>query len=264
MEYLSFRHGRHTYAVALHHVRYIAADTSLPVVKVAHGGGPPVDVVEFENQPCRLVAMRDLIGHTEDKQQTEALVELLHQREQDHLNWLNALEKALKENTEFTLARDPSACAFGRWYATFKPDNAELAHVMEKFDQPHKRIHALADELLELEAEGRVEDALSQLQHHRNTTLHRLQELFAEARNLASGNIRPTVIMLQTGDAKLTALLVDEIGEVFSADQPVDQDSSTSMMPDFAEGWLKDVKLSQKHNTTTLVIAPQRLERLAA
>lgn len=264
MEYLSFSHGRHTYAVALEHVRFIAADRSLPVTQVAHGDGPPVATVEFEGQPCRLVAMHELLGHTQDQAASDALVELLSQREQDHLNWLNALEVALRENSEFKLAKDPSACAFGRWYASYQAEDEEMRLLLEKFDAPHRRIHALADELLTMEAEGQVEAALTQLNLHRKTTLQRLQDLFAEARKLAKGNLRPTVIMLQTGSDHLTALLVDEIGEVFSAESPVQDDSSLELMPDFADGWLKNVRLSQQEKATTLVIAPERLAQRAA
>ena len=257
MDYLSFAHGRHHYAVSLEYVRYIAADKSLKVTQVAHGDGPPRNTVNFEQQSCILMTMGDLLGETSEQERIDDLLKLLKQREQDHLQWVNTLEQSLTSNSDFTLTRDPTACAFGRWYATFKPETEELAELMKKFDQPHRRIHALADELLKLQKNGNKAAALAELQQHRATTLKRLCDLFSDARNLIKGEMRPTVVMLQQRDGEMLGLRVDHIGEVFSGGLPARDNSSERYMPYFADGWLKDVRLSNNRVVTTLVINPQ-------
>jgi len=256
MDYLSFAHGLYHYAVPLDHVRYIAAEKSLPVTRVAHGGGAPKNTVQFEKQTCLLLTMGELLGETSEQHRIADLLRLLKEREKDHLDWVNELEQALKNNTPFQKTTDPHACAFGRWYDSFKPDSPELAALMAKFDQPHQRIHALGKELIDMRKAGATEQALQELRKHRETTLKRLLDLFSDARAMVSGSIRPTVIMLQQQPGKMLGLKVDHIGEVFEGTTPQKDNSSNCYMPYFAEGWLKNVNLSTGNNVTTLVIDP--------
>lgn len=100
-------------------------------------------LILLRNTTLPLVDLRTLFGLPTMASEAQAFVSMFEQREEDHRRWLNELESSVRENRPFTLTTDPYACAFGRWYDTFKTSNLLLEAVLNRFDGPHKRIHAL-------------------------------------------------------------------------------------------------------------------------
>lgn len=249
MEFLSFQHGQQHYAVPIASVRFITADNSLKLTRVALGDGQQHDMVEFDGNACVVLSLANLLGQDSAQTEVQALVELLHAREHDHVSWLDALEESLIHGSEFTKARDPNQCAFGRWYNDFHTENEALAHLLEKFDAPHQRIHALANELLTMRDDGETDAAMAILSEHKRTTLIRLQSLFSDARNMVSSSVRPTVIMIQDGKNQVIGLKVDDIGEVFSCSEEQQDTGSDELLPYFANAWLKAVELNGEQVT---------------
>ena len=93
---------------------------------------------------------RVLMGYPSYQQELDTLIATLRQREQDHRKWLAELEKSVLEHRPFTLQRDPHKCAFGKWYDINRhtiSDNIEIRLLLGQFDEPHQRIHAVADEI---------------------------------------------------------------------------------------------------------------------
>ena len=161
-----------------------------------------------------LAAMFDIVSGGQYK--TE-LLDILHAREQDHLDWLDALEESIRTDAPFTKARDPHQCAFGKWYDSFTTRDAAFAEILERFDEPHRQIHALADELLELKARGNTDEALHRLEIARNTVLRRLRKTFHHARIQLKESIRDVVLNLTTdGETPLVGLKIDEINDVIT------------------------------------------------
>ena len=70
---------------------------------------------------------------------------MLTEREKDHIEWVQALEDSLLNDTPFVKAKDPHKCAFGQWYDTFKSRDETLMEALSEFDKPHTQIHSLAD-----------------------------------------------------------------------------------------------------------------------
>ena len=258
MEYLSFRHGQQHYAVPIANVRFITADNTLTLTRVATGDGQQHDMVEFDGKACVVVSLATLLGQEPAQNDAQQLNELLTEREQDHVDWLDALEHSLVSGAEFTKARDPHQCAFGRWYDNFQTDNEALAQLLEKFDAPHQRIHALASELLSMRDEGQTDAAITILNEHKRTTLTRLQALFSDARNMVASSVRPTVIMIQNDQAAVMGLKVDDIGEVFSCHQEQQDCGADDFLPDFAHAWLKGIELNEGI-VTVMQLDPNRL-----
>ena len=258
MEYLSFRHGKQHYAVPIASVRFITADNNLHCTRVATGNGNQHDMVDFDGQSCVVLSLANLLGEDSAQRAMSELIELLRAREQDHVDWLDALEQSLISGAEFTKARDPDLCAFGRWYKSFRSDNLMLQQLLEKFDAPHRRIHALADELLEMRNQSETDAAIEILNEHKRTTLVRLQELFSDARNMVGSSVRPTVIMIQNDNDQVIGLKVDDIGEVFSCRNEQQDLSADEFLPEFAQAWLKDIELSEG-KATVMQLDPNRL-----
>lgn len=156
------------------------------------------------------------------------LLEILAQREQDHVVWINDLEHAIKTGEAFTKATNPKECAFGKWYNSFETRDETLQELLTSFDEPHNEIHALAEKLISLRDNDKQAEALEILVHARATTLRRLRALFTRVKDHISGGIRQ-VLLFVTLDGKTPryALMIDEINDVLNY-TPADFQSSRS------------------------------------
>lgn len=156
------------------------------------------------------------------------LLDILTQREQEHVEWINALENSIKTGAAFTKATNPKECAFGKWYSKFETRDETLQELLTSFDEPHNAIHALGEELISLRDNGKETEALEILAHTRVTTLRRLRALFSRARDQISSGMRQ-VLLFVTFDGKTPryALMIDEINDVMSY-SPSDFQSSAS------------------------------------
>ena len=148
-------------------------------------------VINLRGQVVPVIDLRARLGMTSLLGETEDLINLLDQREQDHKNWLVELESSVKERREFRLATDPHKCAFGKWYDNFITDNRVLANCLSKFDAPHKRIHAIGIEVKELEEKEGPESAYAVIERTRNGDLAEMIKLFSEARSLLRESCAP-------------------------------------------------------------------------
>ena len=262
MDYLSFRHHTQYFAVPIDAVRFIAAENALKPTQVSTGNSRQFDMVDYDGQACAILSLARLLNQPSERTRSRDLVRLLHDREQDHLSWISALRNALENDTPFEKQRNPDLCAFGQWYRQFTTDDPQLSHIMSRFDKPHRRLHALADELLTLSEQGRHDDAMAILSEHEAVTLSKLTSLFAEARDIVQMKVRPTVIMLQVNESQVVGLKVDDVGEVFEC-RAEQADQHTDYLPAFAKRWLKEIR-SGKGTVTVMEIGPGRLLSSAA
>ena len=212
-EYMTFKSGHALYAVPIENVLTI---NGMPdeIHCRSFGECGVMGVVQYMNAPVIVFDFAEATNLKSSRAEKEELVETLVQREQDHIDWLDALERSIKEGVAFSKAKDPHMCAFGIWYDKFDTEDEDLAEFMQEFDGPHKRIHLLADELLTLCEEDKQE-ALNKLEYERNTTLVKLRQLFSKTRDHLSGSIKPVLIyMTMNNEVPQLALQVDEIANV--------------------------------------------------
>jgi len=177
-------------------------------------------VINYMDVPVAVYNFAEMLNIPSTRHIKSGLVDLLNAREQDHDDWLDALEKSLTEDVPFEKARDPHMCAFGKWYDKFKTRDEALTDIMAHFDKPHKEIHALADELLDLKENGKLDDALEKLRIARITTLNYLKKYFSHARSQIEESLHSVVINITNDGIKpLVALQIDEIHEVMNFNQ---------------------------------------------
>lgn len=212
LEVITFDSDGTRYCVPIEQVRYIQKD-SVTTTRIDTDKGA-YHVVRYEGQPVPVLDFADWVGAKAVYRHNKELIEILEHREQDHVDWINALEVSLRTNTPFTKARDPHQCAFGKWYDTFKTDDDMLADLMRDFDEPHRRIHGLADHLFEVKESDGTEAALKILQVERQFTLARLQELFADARDRLRSITRPVLVFLVKKDGHLVALRLNSLSDI--------------------------------------------------
>ncbi len=196
------------FAVSSNYVREMVA---MPKIASVPQTTPYIrGVINLRGQVVPVIDLRARLGMTSLLDETENLIDLLNQREQDHKNWLAELESSLKDRREFKLATDPHKCAFGKWYDSYTADNRILANCLKKFDEPHKRIHAIAIEVKKLEEKGDFDSAYSLIERTRKGDLSEMINLFSEARNLMRETNREIALVLEWSE-KAMAAAVDSV-----------------------------------------------------
>jgi hypothetical protein len=143
----------------------------------------------------------------------EEMIAMLVAREQDHIRWLRELQGAVNERRPFTLARDPTECAFGKWYYSYKPEDIGFASVLYRFEMPHCRIHTIADAVLKHAEQGEHDKAREIILHTEGGDLHTVVNLFAEARTAFRESQKELALVLTDG-RKRVAVTVDNVASV--------------------------------------------------
>lgn len=242
---ITFTTADASFAIPLEQVLYIEKDVkrNLQVNELDEFNH---EVITFQNKTVELYDFNRLIGSENHQVAMQKLVSTLDEMEQQHRDWLDALENSLKNNEPFTKALDPNKCAFGMWYNKFETDNEELKEVLARFDEPHKKLHGLAEKLLEINKTDHSK-AIEALQQERLTTLSDLIHLFHLTKERALSSIRPIILFVEHSEGKVTALRLDNINDIVTFDKKVFSidDSAGGIMKskneDFmVEGFLRD------------------------
>lgn len=223
---LTFRCNDRFFALPIHSVNYIMSEEGNNV-KIRSVDHQTRKAMEFNGQVIQIIEFSHLIGVGSQVEEVRAIIELLQQRRQDHINWLNALEHSLASDEPFTKTTDPHQCAFGLWYDAFETDDDLLSDILKKFEEPHKRMHASADQLLALSSSGEKQEAIRRVGIERSTTLKRLLDLFDEASQRLNDMIRPVLVVLEAND-QMFAIELDEVSGILecSADEVVPSSGS--------------------------------------
>jgi purine-binding chemotaxis protein CheW len=199
------------YALGSERVREIVM---LPKVIAVPNVPPEIrGVINLRGKIIRLMDLRVMLGLPSAKTEVEELIQLLHEREQDHLNWLTELESCVRERRPFKMARDPHLCKFGVWYHKFKTDNTLLKMALKKMEKPHAIIHASAADILLMAERGDMDGAQALLAARRNRELVELVKLFNEVRRLLREHHRELAIVVESGEKRF-AFSIDQVEAV--------------------------------------------------
>lgn len=146
-----------------------------------------------------------------------ALLEVLAEREQDHIEWVNALENALKTDSVFSKTIDEDECEFGKWLKKFDTRDETLKDLLSSFKEPHSKLHHVAETVIHLRDNGKKEEALEVLNRERSTTFRQLRALFARTRDQVQSGMRQVLLFVTLdGKSPRYALLIDEINDVLN------------------------------------------------
>ncbi|MCB2187980.1 MAG: chemotaxis protein CheW [Deltaproteobacteria bacterium] len=191
-------------------------------------------VIDLRGRVIPLLDLRLRLKKGSAVTERDELLALLSKMEQDHAHWLQELEACLLQDRQFALATDPTQCAFGRWYADFATANPHLRELLLQFDRPHRRIHAIAREALDLAVQGERQAALDLVEATRRLVLKRLMDLFAQARHVVVINHREIAMVLERG-SRSAAVVVDEVESV----EDLEEGSLAELDNSFGAGWDK-------------------------
>lgn len=128
--------------------RYISTIMQLPKFdKIPAAPDNVTGMFRYRDQVIQMMDLRITFGLKPMEQEVREFEHMIDARKQDHINWVNELERSIKLNEPFKLTRDPHKCALGRWYDHFTTDNTEVMYHLRKIDEPHKQLHRAADEV---------------------------------------------------------------------------------------------------------------------
>ncbi len=159
------------------------------------------------------IDLRKRLGMASFQDEIKGLIDLLMAREQDHINWLQELQKSVEEKREFKLTTDPHKCAFGKWYDTFLTNNQLLRIQLNKFDIPHKKIHALGETVKEYEKKQMFSEALELVTAAWGRELAVVREIFDETIKILKDSVREIVIISECNSNRI-GFIVDSVTEV--------------------------------------------------
>ncbi len=181
--------------------------------------------VQVRERVLPVLNLRQLLGQSSWQQYCSELSKLLSEREEDHRKWITELEACVREGRNFSLSLDGNGCAFGRWYNQFKTHDRRLGQMLKLFDIPHKKIHALGRDILELATRSGKEAALERISQLRQAELSELLNLFAKTREILAIPVEPIGIMTRD-----LVLPVDNVETIQSGE--LDTDGRVYVMGD--------------------------------
>ncbi|MBF0588325.1 MAG: chemotaxis protein CheW [Magnetococcales bacterium] len=207
-EYLVFSIEGRQYAVPGSNVVSVInmpVETVIPHVPPAMRG-----IISFQENNVTLFDLRTLFGIEGRKKEIDALISNMAARKQDHINWLNTLLKEVDNHQTITVQTNPHLCAFGKWYDKFTTDNLQLRSYMERFDTPHKEIHALAITAAELAGNDDTAGAHTLIKQAESGVLAKLLNLFDGIGDLVRRYMMEYAIVCETDNVQF-AIAVDDI-----------------------------------------------------
>ncbi|MGA4604564.1 MULTISPECIES: CZB domain-containing protein [Pseudoalteromonas] len=219
MDLINFRVGKKTISLQILDIllteRYEENLTDLPNDNPSFLG-----VKDYMGVPTPIFDLGIILNKRSSYETNQELVSMLKQREQDHKEWLVALEASIFNDVPFTKAKDPKQCAFGQWYYGFKTDNDDLKALLKRFEEPHAKLHSLADRLLVMCAQGHKQEAIDTLAREKSTTFSKLMRLFESARDQIMLDHKPIIVFTtQDGQSPHIGLLVDKVEDNVHCDE---------------------------------------------
>ncbi|HEY3296570.1 MAG TPA: chemotaxis protein CheW [bacterium] len=210
-QWVTFRVGGEVFGFE---IQYVKEMLRMPDVHaVPHAADDNLGVILLRSEVIPVFDLRRKFGHPSREQAAAGLIELLRARQQDHENWLRELESSVKEEREFSLATDPHKCKFGMWYDQYQSEDAALARILKRFEEPHQRIHLLGAQVKENQAKGDYGNAAVLIQRARELVLTGLCHLFDEAIKHLEESARAGLVLVGTHSCTL-GVAVDEIHAV--------------------------------------------------
>lgn len=180
-------------------------------------------VLNHRGKVLPIVELRMILGDKTFSEEIGEMREFVEAREADHVGWLNDLQDCARTGRAFQKALDPKLCAFGKWYEALKSNtaarfeltagNAVLEKIFADFDAPHKRIHGIAETVLELSSAGDIDSAAAKIQEAWDTDLAQMKVLFRQFYEAFADLRTPSVVILTHRGHDL-AMYVDRVDVV--------------------------------------------------
>ncbi|MCU7835098.1 MAG: chemotaxis protein CheW [gamma proteobacterium symbiont of Taylorina sp.] len=224
-----------------------------------------VGMIEFQDNAIPVLDFANMLGFNSGVEKNTDLINLLNEKEKDHIDWVSSLEDSLLNDTPFIKTKDPHKCAFGQWSDNYKSRDETFMEILSEFKKPHKQIHSMADKLLTMKKNGELDHALKMLRLERGITLKRLLKRFDQARTHLKESSRQVLLYVtEDGTTPIVALRIDDINDVidFKPEQFKPMDRINNILNETASD-LVIAYLKQEGHTDCLLIESSNLANVA-
>lgn len=258
LPWLIFTLGENAYAINSKYVNGIEMKpskiTPLPEAPDIYCG-----LVERRGEVYPLLNMRKTFHFPTIDEEVAAFAETMEQRKKDHLYWIDKLESCVETGEKFNLATDPRLCAFGKWYDNFIAENRSAGLNLKKVEEPHKKLHEMAPEVIELAENGQLDKARKLIAIAREDYVPRVLKVLDEAEHAYRSTFRETVVVLSDG-IQMLGLLVDR---VLAVDKVTFINGSGNMNLLMQSKFFESVARNDKFDMEILVVNEDELLKLS-
>lgn len=212
LPWLIFRIGEELYAINSSYISYITMKSD-ELTKVPDMNPACFGLMPYQGGYVTIISLRTLFGMVTLEQEYDKFQVMIEDRKQDHLHWVEELERSVREHSEFHLAVDPHQCAFGKWYDNFESEQLSVNNHLSKIDLPHKQLHQCAEKVMRCYSENGdldwpcAEGVLEQLD---KKIVPQIVKLLDETKEIFSNYFREMIIVLENKDERI-GLIVDEV-----------------------------------------------------
>ena len=212
-ELILFSIDKNNFAIELDKIkRIVQAEITTPVA----GSAEEIEgVFTFENDVIKVLNFRKMINLPAHGSE---LQELFPRLKQSHIDWVNALEDSVVNDTPFTKALSPYDCELGKWMGSFNSYDSTISMIMDKLFTKHAHFHGHASTILR-EAQQNKEKALEMIREKVKPLESELKELLdslLENVNLITNSMQKFLIL--DGEI-LFAVRIDDIDDIVSIEE---------------------------------------------
>lgn len=196
--------------------QYVDSILSLPEYEsVPSAPSNIVGVFPYRGQMIQILDLRIMLGMTSLSCECSNFQQMISARKQDHINWVNELERTTNSGEAFTLTNNPHKCALGKWYDTFSSDNKAVMFYLKKMEEPHCKLHATIDQIEGTKRipneEQRAKQQKAILYNARNEFMPKvLQALEKAADAYQTALTQEIILVLMKGEHKI-GLMIDQV-----------------------------------------------------
>lgn len=170
-------------------------------------------LIRLRDNIIPLIDIRKKLGLKSFEQEDAEFFDMLTEREQDHISWVQELKSCVFEHRRFNLTTDPHQCKFGKWYDSYQTKNVLVANYLEKFDHPHKKIHALGKTVVDLMNNNDYTAAMELVDGEAKKELNELIQLFSELKAVVRKSHREFAVIFEI-DGQYRAFNADKIEKI--------------------------------------------------
>lgn len=211
----------------------------------------------------RLLDLRMLFGLDTIDVEREEFHQMLECRKEDHLRWVEELERCIETGDAFTLATDPHKCAFGKWYDQFESENNSVSHHLRKIEEPHRRLHESALAVTKCQQDcsqcKREKCLKTVMEELKNELVPRIVSLLDEAQDVFRSSYREMSIIIEDQGRRL-GLIVDQVLSVEDISLTEIEDSGVNFFHDLT--YINGVCKSRTVSENVLVVNDEKLLEL--
>ncbi len=209
------------------------------VTRVPHSPDYISGVINHRGTIIPVIDMRSLLGFEPLSVEAERLTAEFAKMKAGHVDWIKALHDTIAFGTKFTKEIDPTQCALGKWISSVLNGNSSISQmanndpilktIIERFDEPHRRIHGVAEKALAFKELGEIEKAQELIDNARENDIPLLSDLFDQVLSEISSKLESMLVITEIDSSK-AAIAVDGVSFVIDCNN-----DSVEPLPETAE-----------------------------